>query len=204
AIQGLAEPECLRRQDLSGLVAEGLPLGEELGLPAAACAKLVLQAKGGAADRAGGHAQGCPERAVLAKQVPAESDRRASVRSCTAPAMAHVPYRLELPPGTTSTRWMESGTRPQLIHPPKPSLSGTPSRSTSPRRLPSPCKPKSCAVGWLYRLLRRLGCMPGTARSRSSVWGPLRNGVASICSRVRIVGEPGPWRAGMCGRVAVN
>src|SRR5437773_10558916 len=118
--------------------------------------------------------------------------------------MAHVPYRFELPPGTTSTRSMESGTRPQLIHPPKPSLSGTPSRSTSPRRLPSPCKPKSCAVGWLYRLLRRLGCMPGTARSRSSIWGPLRNGVASICSRVRTVGEPGAWRAGMGVRVAVT
>src|SRR2546427_7979206 len=42
----------------------------------------------------------------------------------TTPPMAHVPYRLELPPGTTSTRSMESGTRPQLIHPPKPSLSG--------------------------------------------------------------------------------
>ena len=53
-------------------------------------------------------------------------------------------------------------------------------------------------------LLRRLGCRPGTARSRSSVWGPLRNGVASICSRVRIVGEPGAWRAGMGVRVAVT
>src|SRR5207245_8796434 len=79
-IQHLAKPEGLRRYDLAGLIAEGLPLGKELGFPAAACSELVLQAEGGAADRAGGHAQGCPEGAVLPKKVPAESDRRAGVR----------------------------------------------------------------------------------------------------------------------------
>src|SRR5439155_26921690 len=67
-------------QDLPGLMAEGLPLGKEPGLPTTACAEIVLQAEHGAADRAGGHAQGGPERAVLPKKVPAESDRRAGVR----------------------------------------------------------------------------------------------------------------------------
>src|SRR3989454_9892733 len=80
AVQEFGEPDRRGRQDLAGLIAEGLPLGKELGFPVAACAELALQAEGGAADRAGGHAQGCPKGAVLPKKVPAESDRRAGVR----------------------------------------------------------------------------------------------------------------------------
>ena len=89
------------------------------------------------------------------------------------PPTASVPYRLDVPPRTTSIADTASrGMRSQYTHPPKGSLSGMPSSSTRARLAPlapTPRKDTPWDVGLATRLPdRRKSWKPGTWRSLSS------------------------------------
>ena len=104
--------------------------------------------------------------------VPQDAKKQAD-----APLIARSPKTLVAAPRDSSTRSNSSGEmRVQYTQPPKGSLTGIPSQSTSDRLAPLDPRPRSdtpCVVDWPLRsMCAGTSVKPGMERSRSSMFTP--------------------------------